>query len=177
MNDPYAEALHWDLWKVQFCHCNNGQMSAQNMRLSLICDYSVDGIHLSKVVILPFLDTQKLLWRFFYWCVNSWLFPHSSFPKDAVELLFWIVSDIDRAGEQEVSWYGRIFHQRFELVATASAMNRISYFVYREKRNKDKRAGDSKPGRTLPAKEKTKKQSYDVHIVWKLDYFLLKDSV
>gem|GEM_PF-4964621 len=36
------------------------------MRLSLICDYSVDGIRLSKVVIIPFLDTHKLLWQFSY---------------------------------------------------------------------------------------------------------------
>ncbi|MBA7664278.1 hypothetical protein ES703_72335 [subsurface metagenome] len=36
---------------------------------------------------------------------------------------------------------------------------------------------DSKPTRTPPVKEKTKKQSYDVHIVWELDYFLSKDFV
>jgi len=72
---------------------------------------------------LTSLRICKLLLRFFYWCVNSWLFPHSSFRADAVELLSWIVFDINRTGEQEVFWYGWLFHQRFELVATASATN------------------------------------------------------
>jgi len=41
-------------------------MSGQNMRLSLICDYSVDGIRLSKVVIITCFETDKLLWQFSY---------------------------------------------------------------------------------------------------------------
>ena len=115
------EALHWDLWKVQFCHCNDGQMSARNMRLSPMCDYSVDGIRLSKVVIFPFLDTHKLLWQFFCWYLGFLLFHHSSFPRGVVGLLSWIIFDINMVGGQEGSWYGRLFHQWFELVATASA--------------------------------------------------------
>ena len=63
----------------------------------------------------------KLLWQFSYWCVNFWLFADRSSPIDAVELLSGIIYDINRAGGQEVFWYGRIFHQWFELVATASA--------------------------------------------------------
>ena len=78
-------------------------MSAQNMRLSLICDYSVDGTRLSKVVIIPFLDTHKLSLRFFCWCVNFQLFVRRSSPIDVVGLLFWIVFDVNRAGGQEGS--------------------------------------------------------------------------
>lgn len=67
------------------------------------------------------LRIWMLLLRFFYWCVNFRLFPHSSFRASVVGLLPWIIFDINRVGEQEVSWYGWLFRQWFELVATASA--------------------------------------------------------
>jgi len=65
--------------------------------------------------------TCKLLWQFSYWCLSFWLFAQRSFPVSAVELPFGTVSGTNRAGEQEAFWYVRLFHQWFELVATASA--------------------------------------------------------
>jgi len=76
--------------------------------------------------LLTSFDTCKLLWQSSCWCLGFWLFAHGSFPTSAVGLLFGIVFDINKAGGQAVFWYGQLFRQRFELVATASAMNPLS---------------------------------------------------
>ncbi len=71
----------------------------------------------------------KLSWQFFYWYLGCCLFVDRTFRASAVGLLFGIVFDINRVGGQGVSWYVRLFHQKFELVATASAKD--SYLVVR----------------------------------------------
>ena len=76
--------------------------------------------------LLTSFDTCKLLWQSSCWCLGFWLFAHGSFLTSAVGLLFGIIFDINRVGGQEVSWYGQLFHQWFELVAIASATQHLS---------------------------------------------------
>ncbi len=45
-------------------------------------------------------------------------------------MLFWIIFDIDRVGGHEGFRCGRLFQQRFELVAIASASDTNPYFLY-----------------------------------------------